>query len=203
MPRPSLPFLLCTCTGLESLSYSSNRTASDEGRKIIVYTTLRSPNQDIYLVDGPDGKPRRMTDHRGLDYNATFPPDGENVYRISSGPGVETTPDTSPDGTWLALATDRDGAERKICHQRIDGSQGRFLEPDRRGVTGIDNHPRFSPDGAWIAFVSDPGGWADELLLSYNPQPYGDLWAVPIEGGIPARLSDDKWEDDLAQWGIH
>jgi Tol biopolymer transport system component len=129
--------------------------------------------------------------------------DGKNVRRITDEPGVETTPDVSPDGTWLALATDRGGAGMKVWIQRLDGSQGRFLEPDRRGVAGIDIHPRFSPDGAWIVLTSDRGGWADEALLSDDPQPFGDLWAVPVEDGAPVRLTDNKWEDGLAQWGIH
>ncbi|NBB74512.1 MAG: hypothetical protein GVY35_12645 [Bacteroidetes bacterium] len=127
--------------------------------------------------------------------------DGGHVLRITDRPGIETTPDVSPDGERLALVTDRDGAGWKIWIQQIDGSQGRFLEPNRRGLAGIDMHPRFSPDGTWVVFVSDRGGWPDEPLLSDDPQPYGDLWAVPVEGGDGVRLTDDKWEDGLAQWG--
>jgi Tol biopolymer transport system component len=145
----------------------------------IFFRSFRDGNANIYAMDA----------------------DGGNVHRVTEGPGVETTPDVSPDGAWLALATDRDGAGIKVWIQRIDGSQGRFLEPDRRGVAGIDIHPRFSPDGAWIVLTSDRGGWTDEALLSDDPQPFGDLWAVPVEGAAAVRLTDNKWEDGLAQWG--
>lgn len=127
--------------------------------------------------------------------------DGSDVRRLTHRDGVETVPDISPDGEWIAFATDRDGAGMKIWIQELDGSEGRFLEPGRTGTPGIDMHPRFSPDGAWIVFVSDRGGMADEFLLTDDPQPYGDIWAIPVEGGEAVRLTDDKWEDGLPRWG--
>ena len=104
---------------------------SDRPGEMIVHTTLRPPNQDIYLVERPGAEPRPVTDHPALDYNATF-----------------------------------------------------------------------SPDGEWIAFVSDRGGMADEFLLTDDPQPYGEIWAVPVEGGDAVRLTNDKWEDGLPRRGI-
>lgn len=53
----------------------------------------------------------------------------------------------------------------------------------------------------WLVFTSDRGGMADEFLLTDDPQPYGDIWAVPVEGGEAVRLTDDKWEDGLPRWG--
>ena len=42
----------------------------------------------------------------------------------------------------------------------------------------------------------------DEWFLSGRfPQPYGELYAVLVDGTGPAiRLTDDKWEDSLAFW---
>jgi Tol biopolymer transport system component len=63
-------------------------------------------------------------------------------------------------------------------------------------------HPRFSPDGRWIVFVSDRGGFLDEWVRSgLQPQPYGELYALPIDGGPAVRLTHDKWEDGLPFWG--
>lgn len=146
----------------------------------IAFRSGRDGDKEIYLMDA----------------------DGGDVRRITHREGVETVPDISPDGEWIAFATDRDGAGLKIWLQRLDGSEGRFLEPDRAGEPGIDMHPRFSPDGEWIAFVSDRGGMADEFLLTDDPQPYGDIWAVPVDGGEAVRLTDDKWEDGLPRWEI-
>ncbi|MFW6200934.1 MAG: hypothetical protein ACOC8B_00005 [Gemmatimonadota bacterium] len=146
--------------------------------RIIVFRSGRDGDKEIYRMDA----------------------DGGNVQRLTHREGVETVPDISPDGEWIAFATDRDGAGMKIWIQMLDGSEGRFLEPDRAGTPGIDMHPRFSPDGEWVAFVPDRGGMADEFLLTDDPQPYGDLWAVPVEGGEAVRLTDDKWEDGLPRW---
>jgi Tol biopolymer transport system component len=147
--------------------------------RTIVFRSGRDGDKEIYRMDADGGNVRRLT-HRG---------------------GVETVPDVSPDGEWIAFATDRDGAGMKIWLQRLDGGDGRFLEPDREGEPGIDMHPRFSPDGRWVAFVSDRGGIGDEFLLTDAPQPYGDIWAAPVEGGEAVRLTDDRWEDGLPRWG--
>lgn len=145
----------------------------------IAFRSGRDGDKEIYLMDA----------------------DGSDVRRLTDREGVETVPDLSPDGEWIAFATDRDGAGMKIWIEKLDGSEGRFLEPERAGTPGIDMHPDFSPDSEWVAFVSDRGGMADEFLLTGAPQPYGDIWAVPVDGGEAVRLTDDKWEDGLPHWG--
>lgn len=295
----------------------------EEPRETIVYTTLRPPNQDIYLVDPAEEGPRRLTDHLGLDYNATFTPDGrwlvftserrvvldtdslpawatstcrrdgriafntgpdfapvdapvdvwtvrpdgtglknltndetsndafpvwsadcehivfrsgrdgnKEIYimeddgtdprRLTRHPATETAPAISPDGEWVVFATGRDhttaedaedlvpisrqgrggGAGFRLWIQRLDGTEGRFLEPDLVGVPGRDMHPQFSPDGKRVLFISGRGGINGEFLLAMAPQAYGELWAIPVEGGRAVRLTHDKWEDGLARWGV-
>ena len=144
----------------------------------IVFRSTRDGNKEIYIMDADGSDPRRLTHHEAVD----------------------TAPDISPDGEWVAFSTTRSGPGYQIRIQRIDGSEGRFLEPDRVPAPGRDMHPRFSPDGEWIVFTSSRRGMADEWLLSNGPQPYGDLWAVPVEGGDAVRLTNDKWEDGLARW---
>jgi len=66
-------------------------------------------------------------------------------------------------------------------------------------------HPRFSPDGKWIVFTSSRGVFNDEWLNTIGiPQPYGEIWAIPIANGKstgPAvRLTHDKWENSLPCW---
>ena len=114
-------------------------------------------------------------------------------------------PAISPDGKWVVYVTDRTGKGMKLWIQSLEDTndKGRLLEPARENLSGLDMHPRFSPDGKWIVFTSDRGGWMDEWFLSGRfPQPYGELYALPVDGSSPAiRLTEDKWEDSLAFWG--
>lgn len=146
----------------------------------IVFRSGRDGNKEIYLMDAGGSDQRRLTHHDSTD----------------------TAPALSPDGRWVAYSTTRGGPGYRLRIQRLDGSEGRFLEPDRVGEPGRDMHPRFSPDGEWIVFTSSRGGIADEFVLTIHPQPYGDLWAVPVEGGSAIRLTNNKWEDGLPRWGI-
>jgi Tol biopolymer transport system component len=143
----------------------------------------RDGNKEIYLMDGDGGGLRRLTHSAGND----------------------TMPTVSPDGRWTVYATDRTGRGMKLWIQSLEDPEdaGRLLEPERAHLTGIDMHPRFSPDGCWIVFTSDRAGLMDEWHLSgMFPQPYGELFAIPVDGSRSAiRLTHDKWEDALAWWG--
>lgn len=48
-----------------ALACAESPGESEESREVIVYTSLRPPNQDIYLVDGPDAEPQRVTGSSG------------------------------------------------------------------------------------------------------------------------------------------
>lgn len=144
----------------------------------IVFRIGGSGSGRVYVMDG-DGKQRR---------------------RLTDATAVETMPALSPDGEWVVFPTDRAGG-RKLWLQRFDGSSGRFLEPDRLHIPDLALHPRFSPDGKWVVFTSNRAGFNDEWPLTWFPQPYGELFAVPVAGGGAVRLTDDKWEDGPSDWG--
>jgi hypothetical protein len=151
---------------------------SADGRRI-VFRSDRDGGRQIYVMDG----------------------DGRNVRRLSDAGGVETMPALSPDGEWVVFSTDRAGG-MQLYLQRVDGAEGRFLEPDRAGLPELNMHPRFSPDGEWVVFTSSRAGFNDEWPLTLFPQPYGELWAVPVAGGEAVRLTHDKWEDGPSDWGF-
>lgn len=145
----------------------------------IVFRSGRDGNKEIYLINADGSNPRRLTHHDSTD----------------------TMPALSPDGQHVVYSTTRGGPGYRLRIQDLDGSGGRFLEPERVGEPGRDVHPDFSPDGEWVVFSSSRGGLADEFVLTTEPQPYGDLWAVPVEGSSAVRLTNNKWEDGLARWG--
>jgi Tol biopolymer transport system component len=126
--------------------------------------------------------------------------DGKHRRRLTDAAAVETMPALSPDGDWVVFPTDRAGG-RKLWIQRVDGTAGRFLEPDRLDIPDLSLHPRFSPDGKWVVFTSNRAGFNDEWPLTWFPQPYGELFGVPVTGGPTVRLTHDKWEDGPSDWG--
>lgn len=178
---------------------------------------------DIWKLDLDGSNPVNLTD--GVDANDALPhvpadggrvvfrsrgdyggrvfvmdADGANRRRLTESEALETMPALSPDGEWVVFPTTRAGGW-KLWIQRLDGSEGRFLEPDRLDIEDVSMHPRFSPDGAWVVFTSDRSHFNDEWALTWFPQPYGDLWAVPVGGGDAIRLTHNKWEDGPSDWG--
>jgi TolB protein len=152
---------------------------SANGGRIVFRSGGRNAGK-VYVFDDDSRDRRRLTDADASE--------------------VETMPALSPDGEWVVFPTDRTGG-RKLWLQRVDGSEGRFLEPDRLDIPDVSMHPRFSPDGQWVVFTSDRGGFNDEWVLAWDAQAYGELWAVPVEGGPAVRLTHDKWENGPNDWG--
>jgi len=143
----------------------------------IVFRRGGAGGGSIYVMDGEGGYPRRLGDS----------------------PAIETMPALSPDGEWVVFSTTA-VEERKLWIQRVDGTDGRLLEPDRADIIDMSMHPRFSPDGIWVVFTSNRSGFNDEWPTGWFPQPYGELWAVPVAGGPAIRLTHNKWEDGPSDW---
>lgn len=113
---------------------------------------------ELFLV-GADGHPRRLTHSRGSDAN----------------------PEWSPDGRFLAFATDRwNIASRRTDIASIDVATGRVRRLTDAGTS--TGGPHWSPDGTRIAFTAQPrqrartslcwttpaGGSSNCLSLTFN-----------------------------------
>lgn len=151
---------------------------SRDGRRI-VFRSGGAGGGSIYVMDG-DGASRR---------------------ELGDASAAETMPAISPDGEWVVFSTNR-AEGSKLWIERVDGTEGRFLEPDRLDIPDLSMHARFSPDGEWVVFTSDRAGFNDEWISAWFPQPYGDLFAVPVSGGPAVRLTHNKWEDGPNDWGF-
>jgi len=110
------------------------------------------PDLDLYVVDLAASRTRRLTESYGYDAEGTF----------------------SPDGSWIAFASNRDAYTAELDrgdHERLEVDPSYFVElylmrrdgsnlrrlTDR---TGYDGGPVFSPDGeriAWRRFEPEDG----------------------------------------------
>ena len=153
---------------------------SSDGRRI-VFRSTRDGNAEIYVMNA----------------------DGANAHRLTQHEATDTMPSFSSSGDRIAFTSMRDGNfELYILQLDEDGSPGR-LERLTRSL-GHDMHPKFSPDDQWVLFTSQRGKFNDELPLVrviFQPQPYGELYAIRVEDKTVVRLTHNKWEDGPAAWG--
>jgi Tol biopolymer transport system component len=145
-----------------------------------------APNQlALFVADGDGLNERPLLPPTGLDYNASFSPDGKwivftseregsaDIFRIHpDGSGLERLTDSpafddqgalSPDGQTLAFVSSRETRSTEIWLLNLATREYRNLTKHAGG----DYRPTWSPDGQWIAFTSDrdtpfrrqAGGW--------------------------------------------
>jgi Tol biopolymer transport system component/erythromycin esterase-like protein len=102
--------------------------------------------------------------------------------RLTENPGVDRSPDWSPDGNRIVFSSQRDG-NTEIFVMNADGSGERNLT----NHPANDTHPAWSPNGDLIAFVSDR---------------YGDdnIYVMSDDASKPIRLTDSAGQDTNPAW---
>jgi Tol biopolymer transport system component len=109
---------------------------------LILNTSIRPNNLDIYLFETPGRAPRRLTDDPALDYNPVF----------------------SPDGRWVVFCSERRGnPDLYALDLRHEGSP-RLLTDN----PAMEDAPAFSPDGRTLTFVSTRDGRADIFVMPFR-----------------------------------
>lgn len=99
--------------------------------------------------------------------------EGGQARRLTTGPGVESSPRFSPDGAWVAFTGSYDGNPDVYVVSTSGGNPKRLtFHPGQDEVTG------WTPDGASVLFTSG------------MEQPNGEskLYTVPVGGGWPKML---------------
>ncbi len=173
--------------GSEAVNLTPDSDANDalpdfspDGRRI-VFRSSRDGNKEIYLMNA----------------------DGTGVRRLTHTEATNTMPSFSWSGDRIAFVSTRDGDyEIYILDLEEDGSPGEVRR--MTNSPGRDMHPKFSPDDQWLLFASQRGGFNDEvplLRVIFQPQPYGEVFAMRLEDGEVFRLTQNKWEDGPAAWG--
>jgi tricorn protease len=107
--------------------------------------------------------------------------DNQKVLRLTSTPAVESNPQFSPDGKWIAFNSNRSGNQAVYIVPVEGGSPKRLTwHPGPASVCG------WSPDGKLVLYSTSrdnaPGGFAR-------------LWTVSVEGG-PSSVLTNQWAAD-------
>lgn len=120
-------------------------------------------------------------------YRVTWPHGRAVLERLTDDDYDDIEPDVSPDGRWVAFASDRcdRGGEYSLFRMSLTGGTPHPLSDP---PIGSDRQPVYSPDGHWIAFRSTRGGTSD-------------LWVRPAAPAFEARrvtrllgpASDPDW----------
>jgi Tol biopolymer transport system component len=160
----------------------------------------------IFAVGAAGGSPDRLTASGGQDSGPTTSSTGRLAFTrregdrerimladdqgsgaipLPGGEGHDHHPAWSPDGRWLAFASDR-GGDWDVYVVASDGTQLRDLTRH----PGHDDWPTWSPDGRRLAFASDRGGQSRIFIVDSDGG-----GTIPFVGGdTPA--SEPAWSPD-------
>lgn len=170
----------------------------------IAFTSDRTGQKEIWVMDYDGQNPRRITGHRSTSMSPSWSPDGESlgytsffngppgIYLaelasgrkkpiVSSG-SLNTTPTFSPDGQRVAFARSVDGNVEIFVTGRGGGNLRRLTHSG-----AIDTTPAWSPTGGQIAFTSGRAG---------NPH----IYLMDEEGSNQRRLTFEGDYNDGAAW---
>jgi dipeptidyl aminopeptidase/acylaminoacyl peptidase len=192
--------------------------------------------EDVYALTSA-GDPRLSPDGRLVAYVVTRIDREESAYRsaiwvvpvdgseepreLTSGERRDTSPRWSPDGKWLAFASNRDGEDEEKAKAQLyvvaadGGDEPRKLTDGDESVEAL----AWSPDSTRIAFarrVRDDA-YAEESDRKRAPRRFtrvfykldsvgwvGDrrkhIFVVGIDGGDERRLTDGDCENDHPAW---
>ena len=217
--RPATNMSKSALNAIPLTSYQGRETQvafSPDGNQIaFVWNGPQDDNQDIYvkLIDAET--PLRLTTNPAEDINPVWSPDGRYIaflrqsaegsefYLIPALGGAERklakifpyqVPSDgashyySPDGKYLAIPDKSSSSEPlSVFLLSIETGERRKLTSPPAGVIG-DYNPAFSPDGKWLAFARSPR-WSTD-----------DLYAMPLAGGEPKRLTFDNMTINGLTW---
>jgi TolB protein len=190
-------------------SFSDEVVLYFTGRRGIALTTLaftsdRSGNKEIYLMDYDGFGQRPITLHKSISMSPAWSPTGDAIAYVSwfdgppaiymvdlqsggkkpmiTGGSLNSAPAFSPDGKRVAFTRSVDGNPEIFVANR-DGSGLKRLTFS----PGIDADPAWSPTGADIAFTSSRAG---------SP----NIYVMDAEGTNPHRVSFEGTYNDGAAW---
>ena len=174
----------------------------------IAFSSNRSGNYDIYVMDIDGKNLQQLTDHPAYEYKPAFSPDGRwmayvssrhdgyrEIYvmnlrtkvshRLTNHPKHDSNPAWSPDGRWIAFESNRAGMH-DIYKIEPDGENLQRLTHE-----GSNHLPAWSPDSQSIAFV-------------FRPAPgeggRSGIYIMDADGGNPRHLANQPQAGNTPTW---
>ncbi|RKU28450.1 hypothetical protein C6499_10060 [Candidatus Poribacteria bacterium] len=165
----------------------------------IAFTSRRTGNSDIYIMDIEGKNIENFTNHPSWDFSPTFSPNGrwmayvsdKDIYlmnlatkerqRLTEG----RSPDWSPDGESIVFTSSRSG-QSNIYKIDVNGEEVQQLTDE-----ASNGNPSWSPDGESIIFNSNRDGG---IFLS--------VYVMTADGRRQRRLADGSspvWSPDGKQ----
>ena len=115
-----------------------------------------------------------------------LPVAGGEAKRITSGPGYDVQPRFSPDGKWIAFASDRGGLENLwICD--LEGKQARPVSTEKDSTV---SGPAWSPEGDYLV--------GRKRLTDRSSLGTVELWLWHVKGGSGVQLTKKEEQPDAA-----
>ena len=170
----------------------------------IAFTSDRTGNKEIYVMDYDGANPRKITGHRSTSMSPAWSPNGGAIAYTSffnGGPGLyiadlgsgrkrpiitsgslNTSPSFAPDGGRVAFARSFDGNVEIVVTDLSGGNLRRLTNSN-----AIETNPAWSPKGGEIAFTSSRAG---------NPH----IYLMDSEGANQRRITYDGTYNDGASW---
>lgn len=200
----------------ESFHLFQNRPGVSRTGRIVV-SAKRGGRDALYLIDARSGRIERRLEFpalvaihdpvllpgdtaivfgaqdysgRGDLYRARWGPGQPPLERLTHDDYDDLEPSPSPDGRWIAFASDRAELGGHYGLFRLSLADGR-IEAIGAPPSGDDRQPVYSPDGAWIAFRSTRGGTSD--LYVRSAEPAADVRRLTTMLG---PVSDPDWTFD-------
>lgn len=178
----------------DTTGYDAEGSYSPDG-KLIVFTSFRDGDGEIYIMNADGSEPRRITKAKGYDGGPFFSPDGKRViYRsdrkgndllqiftnnlegtdekqLTDNEAVNWGPYFHPDGKHIVYSTSIHGHQNyEVYLMDIEsGRQGRITH-----VAGFDGLPVFSPDGTklmWTSKGRTPDNTSQLFIADFNLEP--------------------------------